>query len=433
MEANNRHEWGSRLAAILVTTGSAIGLGNIWKFPYMAGTMGGGGFVLLYVGCVLAVGLPILVGELYIGQRGRANAAHAFEKIVGKKTAWSTPGYTGIVAAFLILSFYTLIGGWVLNFIGLAATNAFSGIAEPEAKKFMGDLMGSPQRQILCQLGFLAILLSVVLQHLQKGIERWSRMMMPFFGLVVVVLVVRSMFLPGFSQALEFLFVPHFEKITPAVTLSALGLSFFKLSLGMGTMITYGSYLSKKENPIRVAASVAISDTLVALVVGTMIFSVTFTYGLSPMGGPGLTFEALPLLLGRMPGGYLFGLAFFSFMAFVALTASMSIIEVPITFATEAFNTTRPKAAIISTVLIAAGGLLCVLVPGTFDWFDYISSNIILPLGGIIISVFMGWYLGSESIGALVKSPVARAWLLVSTRVVAPLVVAVVMIKSLFF
>jgi neurotransmitter:Na+ symporter, NSS family len=441
VNSTSRHEWGSRFAAILVTTGSAVGLGNIWKFPYMAGTQGGGGFVLLYIFCTALVGLPLLISELYIGQRGKANAIRSFENLDRPKTWWALPGWTGMVAAIVILSFYTLIGGWVLNFIALSVTNSFSQLSEPAAEQLSKTLMDSPSRQIFWQVVFNIGLALVVLQHLEKGIERWSRTLMPVFGLIIVALVVRSVFLPGFKDALAFLFVPKMSDITPSVAINALGLSFFKLSLGMGTMITYGSYLAQKENPVRIAASVAFGDMLVALVVGTMVFSVIFSYGVSPTSGPTLAFKTLPLLLGKMPGGYLFGVAFFCLMGFVALTASMSMIEVVITYATESFRISRAKITILSLTSVCIFGSLCALSTNVladfkilgnsiFDLFDKFSSNILLPVGGIVTSLFMGWIVGQKGISQIVPSPVGQKWLLISTRFIIPIVVIAIMWRA---
>lgn len=438
-----RAHWSNRLAFILAAAGSAVGLGNIWKFPYITGVNGGGAFVALYLVCILVVGLPIFVSELYVGQKAQANVVNAFELTHRPGTPWRLVGWLGLVSAVLILSFYSVVGGWVLDFVVRSVTNQFAGHSDEEIKGMLGTLFSSPGRQLLWHALFMGATMAIVLQGLQQGLERWTRILMPGLFVLLLLLLARAAFLPGFGQALAFLFTPHTEQLTAAGILEAVGHSFFTLSLGMGAMITYGSYLRSGQELTRTVFSVAALDTLIALIAGVIIFSVVFSYGLEPGSGPTLMFQTLPMLFAKLPGGYFVSLAFFLLVAFAALTSAISLLEVVVTYWVEQHGKARGP-----TVLVIGGGIYLLgilsalstnLLEGVkvlgltfFDLADKLTSSVLLPLGGALIALFFGWVLGPRAADEVVGARSPAATLLTWTaRVLAPLAVLVMLINAL--
>jgi len=444
--ANQRAHWSNRLSFILAAVGSAIGLGNIWKFPYIAGVNGGGAFVLVYLACVALVGIPILIAEIYIGQASQKNAVEAFEALHKKKSAWRAVGALGVISAFLILSFYSVVGGWVLDFAFRSGLNQFAGHSDAEIKGVLGALFSNPYRQTFCHFVFMAFTVGIVMGGIKKGIERASKILMPLLFLILIVLLVRAFFLPGFQDSLKFLFSYDASKLTAAGVLEAVGHSFFTLSLGMGAMLTYGSYLDKNENLVKVSVAISLADTLVALLAGIIIFAVVFSYGLQPDKGPSLMFQTLPMLFAKMTGGYFIAVAFFILVAFAALTSSISLLEVVVTYWEEKHKVKRYKTAFWSGFVIFLLGILAVLSTNVlanfkilgmtfFDLFDKTTSHIFLPLGGLFISLFFGWVLGPKVVEAVVQRHYNQRFLSVCllwiVRVIAPLAVAIVFVNSL--
>ncbi|MFK8139258.1 MAG: sodium-dependent transporter [Bdellovibrionales bacterium] len=439
----NRAHWSGRFAFILAAAGSAIGLGNLWKFPYVTGVNGGGAFVLLYLACIAAVGLPILIAEIYIGQNSQSNAVQSFEKLYKKGTAWRAPGFMGLIAAILILSFYSVVGGWVMDFEYRSIMMEFKSASGEEISKMLGGLFENPGRMAIWHTIFMGLTVGIVVGGVKDGLERWNKILMPTLFLILVILLVRSFYLEGFSDAVSFLFQPDFSKLTPASILEAVGHSFFTLSLGMGAMITYGSYLDKKENLLRTAVTVAFLDTFIALIAGLVIFSIVFTYGLEPGGGPGLMFQTLPGLFAQLPGGSYISIGFFFMVLFAALSSAVSILEVSVSYFSESKNLDRKKVAIVSGGIIYIMGYLPLLsfnhlsdvkVLGLnfFDLFDKISSSYLLPIGGMLISLFMGWKLSRKAVEKVVGGPgLAATGLLWLLRVVAPLAVLAVIINGI--
>jgi len=441
VENQTRAQWGSRLALILATAGSAIGLGNVWKFPYITGENGGGAFVLIYLACILVIGIPILVAELYIGQKSQCNTVEAFEVLHKKGTIWRLPGWMGLLSAFIILSFYSVVGGWILDFEFRSLLAQFSNSDEQAIKGILGSLFLDPLRQGFWHLVFMSLTVGIVISGVSKGLERWNKILMPSLLLILCILFVRVMFLEGFGESLAFLFSPNFDKLTPDGVLEAVGHSFFTLSLGMGAIITYGSYMKKDEKLLNVAVTVAVLDTLIALIAGVIIFSIVFTYGLEPGGGPGLIFSTLPMLFAKMTGGYFLSVIFFLLMTFAALTSAVSILEVVVAYFSEKKKMSRKKSSLICGLVIYMVGILTVLSTNImsdvkifgltfFDFFDKLSANYLLPLGGLFISLFFGWVLGPKTFESLPKW--SQGPMLWSTRVIAPVGVITVFYHKVF-
>ncbi len=443
-----RAHWSHRLAFILAASGSAIGLGNIWKFPYITGEYGGGAFVLVYLICILAVGLPIFIAELYIGQQGQTNTVSAFEVNHKPKTLWRLPGWIGLLSAFLILSFYSVVGGWVLDYAVQSLLGHFqSSTSEASIGKIFNNLLANGPRQFFFHTIFMGLTILIVANGVKNGLERWSKILMPTLMVLLIILFIHSLFLDGFTQALAFLFKPNMDQLfsKPDAILSAVGHSFFTLSLGMGTMITYGGYLSKKESLVKSAGIAALLDTVIALIAGIIIFSIVFSYGKEPEGGPGLIFVTLPKLLSQMPGAYFISSAFFILVTFAAMTSAVSILEVVVAYAIDALKWSRKKATLVSGLAIYVLGFLSVfsynklsdvkIMDLSFlDLFDKFTTNILLPIGGLLIALFFGWVIGPKSLKHIIgdeNSPFAKG-LLFTVRIITPLAVLMLLLSPLF-
>lgn len=440
-----RVHWSSRIAFVLAAAGSAIGLGNIWKFPYMAGEQGGGAFVIVYLACILIIGLPILIAEMYIGQNGQANAVTAFDNLDKKNSIWGIPGYMGVIAAILILSFYSVVGGWILNFEYVSLFNNLSEMSPEQVESILPDLFDNAGAQLFWHAIFMSLVVAIVYAGVKDGLERWNKVLMPGLLFILGILLVKAFTLDGFGESLAFLFKPDFSKLTATGLLDAVGHSFFTLSLGMATMITYGSYLSKKESVPKVAINVAFLDTVIALVAGLVIFSIVFTFGLDPEGGPGLIFITLPKLFAQMAGGKFLAIAFFLLVTFAALTSAVSILEVPVCFMSEKFKISRHKVTLACGIFIYFTGVLCalsfnvlkdftILGLNFFDLFDKATANWLLPIGGILIATFYGWKLGRKAINETlkdIKSKALKELFLWTVRLMAPIGVLVVLFVKL--
>lgn len=439
-----RAHWGSRLAFVLAAVGSAVGLGNIWKFPYITGMNGGGLFVLIYLACILIVGIPIFIAELYIGQQGQKNVVEAFEELDRKKSPWRIGGFLGLLSAFLILSFYSVVGGWILDFELKSLFLEFSGKSDQEIGQMLSNLHADPLRQAIWHLVFLTATAGIVFKGVSRGLERFNKILMPALMFIIVGLFLYCFSLSGFENAIEFLFWPERDKISPSAVLEAVGHSFFTLSLGMGAILTYGSYLDKKESLVKVAFAVAFLDTLIALLAGVVIFSVVFSFNLEPAAGPGLIFSTLPSLFVRLPGGVFLAILFFLLVTFAALTSAVSILEVVVAYWSEKHGTDRRKTTIGAASIVFLTGLLCVFSMNImsevkifgrtfFDLFDQLTAHYFLPIGGLIISLFYGWRLGKPAILRTIgpKKEIFSFCLLWTTRVVAPLAILLVLYNLL--
>ena len=444
--AVQRDSFTSKLGIIAAVAGSAVGLGNIWKFPYITGIFGGGAFVLVYLICIALIGLPVVLSEFVIGRKAQKNAIGSFKKLA-PGTYWFVPGLIGLVAAFMILAFYGVVAGWTLEYLFKSITNSFAGKNPAELEGMFGVFISQIAKPIFWQVIFMGLTGWIVLAGIKGGIEKASKLLMPLLLFIIVILDIRAITLTGAGEGLAFLFKPDFSKLSAEGMLSALGHAFFSLSLGMGTLITYSSYMSKKENLATTAVQVTIADTLIALLAGIAIFPAVFAFGIEPGAGPGLVFITLPNVFQQMHGGYIFCFLFFLLLAVAALTSSISILEVVVAYFVEELKLARRAATIMATIAITIVGIPCSLSMGVmskmqvmgktfFDWLDFIASNVLLPLGGLLIVAFVGWYLGREKTETEVtnQGELKAAYLplfMFLAKFVAPIVIAIVFLHGL--
>lgn len=441
--SGERGAFGSRIGFIFAAAGSAIGLGNIWRFPYTAGEGGGGLFVLIYLAFVVTIGVPVLMAELAVGRHTQRNPVGAFKQLA-PKTWWPVVGALGVFTGFGILAFYSVVAGWTLAYLGKAIMGAFAGgMTVEESTTLFTQLIASPSQTIMLAGGFLILTLLVVRGGVSGGIERASKILMPIFFLLLVVLAIRSLTLPGAMEGVAFLFEPDTSEIDVDVVMSALGQALFSLSLGMGAMITYGSYLPKNENMPVAGASVALFDTLIALLAGLIIFPALFSVGVDPGQGPGLVFIVLPTIFDQLPAGNLFAIAFYALLAVAALTSTISLLEVVVSYFVDELQWTRSRAvwilgaacfvlAVPSALSQGASPLLSNFFGKSFlDWQDQIFGNYSLSIGALLICTFVGWRWGTpkaiaELEGGGAVMPVAPIFAFL-VRYICPVAVLVVL------
>lgn len=401
-ETKKRENFSSKLGIIVATAGSALGLGNIYRFPCEAGANGGGAFLIVYLIVALLIGTPLMVSEFIIGRRTRSNPIGAFRKLSGKHGLWSMAGYLGVGCAFLILAFYTTVAGWTLGYLGKATANMFEGQDIEQVSQQFADFINHPWLPIVCQLVFLVLTAFVVARGVKNGIEKWSKILMPLLLVILIVLCVKSLTLSGAADGLRFFFHPDFSQINGRVLISALGQSFFSLSIGMGALITYGSYISKDDNMLSSAVSVTLADTFVAVLAGIIIFPAAFTFGIQPEAGASLAFTTLPMVFGHMSGGYFFCIIFFLLLVIATLTSTVSLLEVIVAALTEETRLSRTWGCIVGTAVTAVIGVFAtlslrssssLLVGGTtiFDLLDHFTALYLMPIGGLLIVLFVGW------------------------------------------
>lgn len=446
--------WSGRLAFVLASIGAAVGLGNIWKFPYTLGSSGGSAFVLIYLVAIFLVATPIMLSEMVIGRSARRSAPSAMrEMAIQNQTSprWAIVGWMGQLALIFVLSFYSVIAGWTAAYLVRSAAGGLNGLSASEVRSDFGTFLHDPASMTIWHFVFTAATVFIVSRGVKIGLERMVRIVMPLLFLTLVALVINSAFIGDFSTAVDFLFSADLSKITPDVVLSAVGQAFFSVNVGVGAVLTYSAYLPKDVNLFRSAIVISLGDTLVALLAGLAIFPIVFANGLDPAEGPGLIFVTLSTAFAKMPGGAIIGSAFFLMILFAALTSSISMLETMTARASETRGMTRTKAAVsIGTVTFLLGlvtvfsfsgwenfyplGHIEVFANKTpFDLIDYLVSNILMPIGGMLYALFAGWWLSRENLvdqigigeGALFKS-----WLLLA-RVVAPLAVAAVFVFNL--
>ncbi|MGM0983216.1 MAG: sodium-dependent transporter [Pseudomonadota bacterium] len=439
-------QWSSKMAFILAATGSAVGLGNIWRFSYMVGDSGGAAFVLIYLACVALVGLPILVAEWLIGRRGQENPINSMIDLArknGRLPAWALVGASGVLAAFLILSFYSVIGGWSLSYTLGSVTGAFSGQDADGVSEIFSGLLGNPVALTLWHTAFMALVIGIVARGVTKGLEGAVRTLMPALVVLMLVLVGYGMTTGHFGEALAFMFSPDWGAVTGDVVLAAMGQAFFTLSLGMGIMMAYGSYLGEDVNLIGTARTVIILDTAIALLAGLAIFPIVFANGLSPGEGPGLIFVTLPLAFGNMTGGMILGLMFFLLLTFAALTSAISLLEPVVELMEERTPLSRVAATLVGGAAVWALGIAAlmsfnvwddflILGLNVFDLLDTFTSKFLLPLTGLGAILFVAWQLDRDSVTTELNLSGGQAtlWHVVS-RFVAPIGVVVVFVSSL--
>ena len=446
MAKQSHAQWSSRLTFILAATGSAVGLGNIWKFPYMVGEGGGAAFVLVYLICIALVGLPILAAEWLLGRRGQKNPINTMLDIArqeGRPQAWALVGVSGVLAAFLILSFYSVIGGWSLSYTLGSVTGAYNGKNAEGVNALFNGLLASPGTQLLWHSIFMILTIGIVARGVKAGLEGAVRAMMPALAIVLLVLVAYGMFSGHFGQALAFMFKPDWSAVGGHMVLAAMGQAFFTLSLGMGVMMAYGSYLGEEVDLLATARTVIILDTLFALVAGLAIFPIVFANGLDTNSGPGLIFVTLPLAFGNMTGGTILGLLFFLLLTFAALTSAISLLEPVVETLEERTPLSRMAATLLAGLAVWAVGIAALLSFNSwsgvslmgvsiFDFLDKLTSKYLLPLTGLGAIVFVGWFMNRESVVRELQLGKTGALLWhVTSRYLAPLGVIAVFISSL--
>jgi len=444
-----RDTWGSKAAFIFAAAGSAIGLGNIWGFPTVAGQNGGAAFLLIYLAAVAFIGAPVMLSELIVGRRTQRNPVGAFKALV-PGTAWVVVGGLGVLTGLVILSFYSVIAGWSLSYIFKTLAGTFQAGTDTEA--IFNDLAGRATPAIFWHLLFMILTIYVVLGGIRDGIERWTKVLMPMLFAILVLLAVRAVTLSGAEAGLSFYLKPDFSKVTGTVVLSAIGQAFFSLSLGMGAMITYGSYVSKRDDLVSSAGWVVLADTTIAILAGLIIFPTLFHAGLEPgTGGPGMVFVVLTSLLSSIPpapyGGIIFGTGFFLLLAIAALTSSVSLLEVVISWAVDERGMSRRKAAITFGSMAFVLGIPSALANGAVSWLsdmpgigmDFLSflfmlfGQYSLVIGALLISLFVGWVWGVKAAGVEVqendgKFPLGRTWAFL-IRFVAPAAIVAILVK----
>lgn len=443
--STNRGQWGSKIGFIMAAAGSAIGLGNIWRFPYTAGENGGGAFVLIYLLFVILLGIPVLLAELSIGRTTQRNPVGAFRTLF-PKSWWPAVGGLGVVTGFGILSFYSVVAGWTVGYLYKAIMGGFKVNLTGEASNALfSELIGDPMIAILLTGLFLLFTILVVRGGISSGIERTTKVLMPLLFVILIVLAVRALTLPGAEEGIAYLLKPDFSKITVGVFIGALGQALFSLSLGMGTMITYGSYFPKTENMIYAGVSVAFFDTIIAILAGLIIFPALFAAGVAPDSGPGLVFVVLPTIFGSLPAGSFFAIAFYALLAIAALTSTISLLEVVVSYFVDERKWSRNAAAWVmgGTCLVLA--IPSALSQGATDFYsnflglgiDFLAiqsivfGNYALSIGALLICLFVGWKWGiSKALVSLEEggfSLPAADWWGFLVKVVCPIAIIIIL------
>ena len=445
-EKKNRDGFGSKIGIIAAAAGSAIGLGNIYRFPCELGNNGGAAFLLVYLAVVIFLGIPVMLSELVIGRRSQSNAVGAFKKLA-PKSGWPIVGYMGVLCGFIIFAFYSTVSGWTLEYIIKAVTNSFQGKDLAAMEQDFTDFHNMGWRNVMWQAIFIFLTGFVVFKGVQNGIERYAKILMPLLLVILIVLGIRSVTLPGAKEGLSFLFRPDFSKIDGNVLISALGQGFFSLSLGMGALITYGSYIKKKDNLTSTAFSVVLADTLIAVLAGLVIFPAAFSFGIRPTAGMGLVFNTIPMIFNQMTGGYIFCIIFFVLLAIAALTSTISLLEVVVAYLSEELHINRKWSTVwasVATLFIGSFASLSLMentpfaIGGrtVFDLMDFVSSNILLPLGGVLIVIFVGWRLGKAKFfeevtnEGTIKASLKKVIFFI-IRYLAPIAITIVFISGL--
>jgi NSS family neurotransmitter:Na+ symporter len=437
--------WSSRMAFILAVTGSAVGLGNIWKFPYIAGQNGGGAFVLVYLICVVMIGMPVMMSEILIGRRGRRNPVATMELLgieEGGSRNWRWLGSLGVIAGILILSYYSVIAGWTLAYVVKSASGVFAGAAPAAVSAQFSDFVGDWKNVTLTHTIFMVLTIFVVARGVERGLEQAVRFMVPALLILMLVLLGYAMNSGHFAEGVAFMFTADFEKLTWGSVLAALGQAFFTLSIGMGAVMAYGAYLPEETSITGASIAVVTADTAIAILAGLAIFPFVFAGGLDPADGPGLVFDTLPLAFGGMAGGVFLSTIFFILLSFAAWTSAIGLMEPAVAWLVEHHNRTRSQAALMvgaAIWLIGMGSVLSfnvladtTFLAGTiFDNIDYLTSNIMLPLGGLLITIFAGWIMCRNSTSDELGSAgfLYKVWRVLA-RFIAPIGILFVLINA---
>ncbi|HUH61079.1 MAG TPA: sodium-dependent transporter [Candidimonas sp.] len=443
-----REGFSSTFGVLAATLGSAVGLGNIWKFPSLTGANGGAGFLLVYLLATLLIGLPVMIAEITLGRRAKANPITALQILAPRGQAWWLIGASGMIAAFLILAFYSEVVAWVFAYIAKAVGGSILSSDPLVTEAAFNALISDPVQSLLWQWGVLFFIGGILLLGVSNGIEAIAKRLMPLLFILLILLCVVSLGLDKAGQGLAFLFSPDFSKMSGSVVLTAMGLAFFKLSIGMGTMMTYGSYFRDDQNIPRTALRVMCADLCVSMLAGIAIFPAVFTFGFAPSAGPSLVFITIPAVFAQIPMGHALMVIFFVLTAVAATGAMLSLMEVPVVILHERLGMPRSRAILLTLALLMLAGSGCALSSSTlsgfrvfdktlFDLFDYVSSNILLPVGGIFIAIFVGWRWGLENFreaisnnGRLSNRTLAGV-LVFLLRYVSPVLILLVMLNAL--
>jgi NSS family neurotransmitter:Na+ symporter len=443
-----RSGFSSGFGVLAATLGSAVGLGNIWKFPYLTGANGGAGFLLVYLLATLLIGLPVMIAEIAIGRSARTDPITALKTLAPKGRPWWLIGASGMLAAFLIVSFYSEVVAWVFAYVIKALDGSLLSSDPRVTEAAFGALIGDPVQSLLWQWAVLALVGAILLMGVSGGIEALSKKLMPLLFLLLLLLCGVGLSLDRAREGLAFLFRPDFGKITASVVLTAMGLAFFKLSIGIGTMMTYGSYFRDDQNIPQTALRVMSADLCVSMLAGIAIFPAVFTFGFTPSAGPALVFITIPAVFSQIPMGHALMVAFFVLAAVAATGAMLSLVEVPVAILNERLGLSRARAILATLALLALPGAGCALTNNLlagfkpfglnlFDLFDFVSSNILLPAGGIALAIFAGWVWGADRFrqalsnrGQLDNARLTGALLRI-LRYVSPPLIAMIMLKGL--
>ena len=445
----DRGNFGTKIGIILATAGSAVGLGNVWRFPFMTGQNGGAVFIILYFGCILLLGIPGMVSEFVIGRHAQANAYRAYGKMGGK--AWRFVGILGILTSTIILGFYAVVAGWCLQYLFASFAGQLSGDAA-YVRNYFQTFSSDPVKPCLWGVAFVLLTHLVIVRGVQRGIERASKILMPLLLILLVVIVVASCLLPGAGKGIEFLFKPDFSKVTHSVLLEALGQAFFSLSLGTACLCTYASYFSRQTNLVRSAMQIALLDSAIAILAGLMIFPAAFSVGIQPDSGPSLIFITLPNVFQQafssMPAvGYVIGILFYALLVFAALTSTISMHEIGTAFFYEEMHLTRRKAAWILTAVCSVLAVFCSLSIGAvdgirlfglslMDFCDLLTAQVMLPAGALLTSIMLGWFVPAKTVGdeftnqGTVSLRLFGVWLF-CVRFVVPLCILLIFLHQL--
>ena len=443
-----REHWGTKLGLVLATAGSAVGLGSLWQFPYVTGQNGGGVFVLLYLFFSLLVGIPVFIAEVLLGRRAQRGPVGAFEDLSHHSPNWRMAGWLSVGASFLILSFYSVVAGWGMNYVLLGLNSFTNGKTPDQIRNVFDTLYQSGDIQVLWHFLFMALNIGVVIGGVRKGIEHWNKILMPVLFLMLIGLLGYTCTLDGFGDALRFIFFPDFSRLSPNGVLSAMGLAFFTLSVGLGILLTYGSYMRPEDDVPKTAVQVALMTTVASLIAALVIFPIIFSFGFAPEGGPGLVFKTLPVLFAQLPGSMILSTVFFVLVVFTALTSSISLLEAIVANSIEIYDWSRRKAVLlcglgafvvgIPSALSGSGGMFTSWTSmygrDFFSTINFVASNWLLPLGGLFITIFAGWFLDP----CILKSEFVKgsrwAWLYGPWRFilrwVAPVAIILVMLDQ---
>lgn len=446
-----RENFGNRFGVLVAMAGSAIGLGNLWRFPYLVGSYGGAAFVFVYIFCVFLLCLPIFMSEVVVGRRSHANAYGAFKKLA-PGTKWKWLGAVSVVTPIIVVSYYSVVGGWSVEYFFKSLTLEFTaGTTQSEMGTMFGRFISSVWAPITGHTIFLLLTAFIIIAGVKSGIEKFGKVMMPLLFILIIFIAVRAATLPGAGEGLKYLFQPDFSKIDASVCAAALGQAFFSLSLGVGTILTYGSYVSKNENIIASSTYTATADFIFAMLASCAIMPAVFAFGLNPQEGPGLVFETLPFIFANMPLGWLVAILFFLALIVAALTSSISLYEVGVAYLVEEKKFSRRGASILVFVVAWVLGILCSLSFGPlsdlkifgqtiFNFFDKLSANVLMPVGGLLLVIFVGWVMKKEDVvdeltngGALSGNRRVSGIIYFLIRYVCPLAVAAVFLTALIF